>query len=143
MSKWATIAKHEYLTNIKRKEFLFVTFGIPLLMFGIMGISFLFMGVGSHGEVYKIGYIDRTGLFENANFTNFTKYTDEGLARKDLLANNLTNYYVIPENYTATGTILIYSSQKNFADRPRGPAGGAAAATSGGRRPPASTDRRR
>ena len=117
MSKWATIAKHEYLTNIKRKEFLFVTFGIPLFMFGIMGISFLFMGVGSHNEVYKIGYIDRTGLFETMPIiTNFTKYTDEGLARKDLIGNNLTNYFVIPENYTATGTILIYSSQKNFAD---------------------------
>jgi ABC-2 type transport system permease protein len=116
MSKWATIAKHEYLTNIKRKEFLFVTLGIPLFMFAIMGISFLFMGVGSHNEVYKIGYIDRTGLFETTNITNFTKYTDEGLAKKDLIGNNLTNYFVIPENYTATGRILIYSSKKNFAD---------------------------
>jgi ABC-2 type transport system permease protein len=119
MSKWKTIAKHEYLTNIKRKEFLFVTFGIPLFMFATMGISFLFMGLGSPEDVYKIGYIDRTGLFETANFTditNFTKYTDEELARKDLLENNLTNYFVIPENYTATGRILIYSSQKNFAD---------------------------
>jgi ABC-type Na+ efflux pump permease subunit len=57
MSKWKTIAKHEYLTNIKRKEFLFVTFGIPLFMFATMGISFLFMGLGSPEEVYKIGYL--------------------------------------------------------------------------------------
>jgi len=119
MSKWATIAKHEYLTNIKRKEFLFVTFGIPLFMSAIMGVSFIFMDAGSHNEVYKIGYIDRTALFETTNLTNitnFTKYTDEGLARKDLIGNNLTNYFVIPENYTATGRILIYSSKKNFAD---------------------------
>jgi len=113
MSKWATIAKHEYLTNIKRKEFLFVTFGIPLFMFATMGISFLFMGIGSHDVGYKIGYIDRTGQFET---TNFTKYTNEEMARKDLLDNKLTNYFVIPENYTATGRILIYSSKKNFAD---------------------------
>jgi ABC-2 type transport system permease protein len=116
MSKWTTIAKHEYLTNIKRKEFLFVTFGIPLFMFATMAISFLFMGVGSQDEVFKIGYIDRTGLFEIANFTNLTEYTDEELARKDLLEKNLTNYFVIPQNYTATGQILIYSSKKNFAD---------------------------
>ena len=82
-------------------------------MFATMGISFLFMGLGSQDEVLKIGYIDRTGLFETANFT---KYMDEELARKDLLENNLTNYFVIPENYTATGRILIYSSRKNFAD---------------------------
>jgi ABC-2 type transport system permease protein len=113
MNKWVTIAKHEYLTNIKRKEFLFVTFGIPLFFFATMAISFLFMGVGSPEPVYKIGYIDRTGSFENSNFI---LYSDEELARKDLLENNLTHYFIIPENYTATGRILIYSSQKNFAD---------------------------
>lgn len=112
MSKWWTIAKHEYLTNIKRKEFLFVTFGIPLFIFVIMGISFLSMGIGTHTE-NKIGYIDRTGVFET---TNFTKYENEELARQDLLENKLTNYFVIPENYTESGNITIVSSRKNFAD---------------------------
>jgi hypothetical protein len=37
------------------------------------------MGLGSHDEV--LGYIERTGLFET---TNFTEYTDEEVARKDL-----------------------------------------------------------
>lgn len=113
MSKWRIIAKHEYITNIKRKEFLFVTFGIPLLFFAIMGISFLFMGIGAHSQENKIGYVDRTGLFDSQNMT---KYADEELARKDLLENKLNNYFVIPENYTATGKILIYSSRKNIAD---------------------------
>jgi ABC-2 type transport system permease protein len=113
MSKWRIIAKHEYLTNIKRKEFLFVTFGIPLFFFVIMGISFFSMGIGVQSHETKIGYVDRTGLFESQNMT---KYADEELARKDLLDNKLTNYFVIPENYTATGKILIYSFKKNFAD---------------------------
>ncbi|MCX9084119.1 MAG: ABC transporter permease [Candidatus Methanoperedens sp.] len=113
MRKWKTIAKHEYLTNIKRKEFLFVTFGIPLFFFATMALSFLFMGVGTPEPVFKIGYIDNTGSFGNSNFT---LYSDEEMARIDLLENNLTHYFIIPENYTATGRILIYSSQKNFAD---------------------------
>ncbi|PWB52748.1 MAG: hypothetical protein C3F06_07520 [Candidatus Methanoperedenaceae archaeon] len=113
MKKWRIIAKHEYITNIKRKEFLFVTFGLPLFFLAIMGISFFFMGIGGHNEENKMGYIDRTGLFDSSNLT---KYTDEELARKDLLDNKITNYFVIPENYTATGKIIIYSSRKNFAD---------------------------
>jgi ABC-2 type transport system permease protein len=113
MSKWRIIAKHEYLTNIKRKEFLFVTFGIPLFIIAILGISFILIGVGGHDEENKIGYVDRTGLFDSSNLT---KYNDEELARKDLLDNKITNYFVIPENYTATGKIIIFSSKKNFAN---------------------------
>jgi ABC-2 type transport system permease protein len=113
MSKWRIIAKHEYLTNIKRKEFLFVTFGIPLFIIAILGISFILIGVGGHDEENKIGYVDRTGLFDSSNLT---KYNDEELARKDLLENKITNYFVIPENYTATGKIIIFSSKKNFAN---------------------------
>ncbi len=113
MKKWRIIAKHEYITNIKRKEFLFVTFGLPLFFFAIIGISFLLMGIGPQSEENKIGYIDRTGLFDSSNLT---KYTDEELARKDLLDNKITNYFVIPGNYTATGKIIIYSSRKDFAN---------------------------
>ncbi|KPQ42052.1 MAG: ATP-dependent Na+ efflux pump [Candidatus Methanoperedens nitroreducens] len=111
MSKWRIIAKHEYLTNIKRKEFLFITFVIPLFIFAIMGLSFLLIGIGGHNEENKIGYVDNTGLFDPSNLT---KYTDEDLARKDLLDNKITNYFVIPENYTATGKIIIYSSKKEL-----------------------------
>ena len=86
---------------------------IPLFIFAIMGLSFLLIGIGGHNEENKIGYVDNTGLFDPSNLT---KYTDEDLARKDLLDNKITNYFVIPENYTATGKIIIYSSKKNFAD---------------------------
>ncbi|HEX7628626.1 MAG TPA: ABC transporter permease, partial [Candidatus Methanoperedens sp.] len=113
MSKWRIIAKHEYLTNIKRKEFLFVTFGLPLFIFAIMGISFIFIGGVTQSEENRIGFVDNTGIFESSNLT---KYTNEEIARKDLLDNKITNYFVIPENYTATGKIMIYSSKKNFAD---------------------------
>ena len=66
MSKWRIIAKHEYITNIKRKEFLFVTFGLPLFFLAIMGISFFLMGIGPQSEENKIGYIDMTGLFDSS-----------------------------------------------------------------------------
>ena len=113
MKKWRIIAKHEYLTNVKRKEFLFVTFGLPLFIFAITGISFLFLGGVTHNEENRIGFVDNAGRFDSSNLT---KYQNEELARKDLLDNKITNYFVIPGNYTETGKIIIYSSKKNFAD---------------------------
>ena len=44
MTKWVTIAKHEYIYNIRRKEFLFVTFGVPLFIFAIVGLPVLLIG---------------------------------------------------------------------------------------------------
>lgn len=113
MRKWYIIAKHEYVTNIKRKEFLLVTLGAPLFLMVIFGISFLFAGVGTDNDENKIGFVDMTGFFESSNFT---KYPDEEHARKDLLDKKLPNYFVIPENYTSSGKILVYSSRKDFAN---------------------------
>ncbi len=114
MNKWRIIAEHEYVTNLKRKEFLFVTFGLPLFISAVMGISFFVVGGSPHSDIGSIGYVDKTGSFNLSD--NMTKYADEGLARKDLLDNKITNYFVIPENYTQTGKILVYSSRKNLAD---------------------------
>jgi len=111
MTKWITIAKHEYSSNICRKEFLFVTFGLPLLMFAIAVLPVLLAGT-SHEE-YRIGYVDKTGLFVSKNFT---QYADEELAKKDLLGNNITHFFVIPADYTATGRIEIFSVNSRFTE---------------------------
>src|SRR5574340_1460159 len=103
MTKWITIAKHEFAYNVRRKEFLFVTFGLPLFIFAIGFLPVLLAGSTSHEE-YSIGYVDKTGLFNSANFT---KYADENLAKKDLFDSKITYFFVIPENYAATGKIEI------------------------------------
>jgi ABC-2 type transport system permease protein len=82
MTKWSTIAKHEYTYNIRRKEFLFVTFGIPLFILVIGGLPILLMSSSISHEELRIGYVDKTGLFDSMNFT---KYTDEELAKKTFL----------------------------------------------------------
>lgn len=109
MTKWSTIAKHEYTYNIRRKEFLFVTFGLPLFILVIGGLPILLMSSSISHEEYRIGYVDKTGLFDPVNFT---KYADEELAKKDLFENKITHYFVIPANYTATGEIDIFSAKK-------------------------------
>ena len=57
MSKTWLIAKHEYLTNIKRRSFLFGAFGIPIItillmtmVFGlIIGLVSCFQGMNARG----------------------------------------------------------------------------------------------
>jgi ABC-2 type transport system permease protein len=114
MTKWTTIAKHEYTYNVRRKEFLFVTLGMPLFIMVAMGLPLLLAGNSiSHAE-YKIGYVDKTSLFEPGNLT---KYADEELAKKDLLDNKITHFFVIPANYTATGKITIFAGKKDIQGR--------------------------
>lgn len=111
MTKWITIAKHEFTYNIRRKEFLFVTFGLPLLMFAIMGLPILLAGNSMNNQEYKIGFVDNTGLFEPLNFTSFS---NEELAQKDLFDGKITHLFVIPSDYETTGKIIIYSSKKDI-----------------------------
>ncbi len=111
MTKWTTIAKHEYIYNVRRKEFLFVTLVMPLFIMVAMGLPVLLAGSSISHEGYRIGYVDKTGLFEPENFT---KYTDEELAKKDLLDNKITHFFVIPANYTATGKITIFAGKKDL-----------------------------
>ncbi len=113
MTKWSIIAKHEYTYNIRRKEFLFVTFGIPLFILVIGGLPILLMSSSISHEELRIGYVDKTGLFDSMNFT---KYADEELAKKDLFDNKITHFFVIPANYTATGKIEIFSAKKRFSE---------------------------
>ena len=108
MIKWSTIAKHEYTYNVRRKEFLFVTFGVPLFILVMGGLPILLMSSSISHEEYRIGYVDKTGSFDSGNFT---KYANEELAKKDLFENKITHFFVIPANYTTTGEIDIFSAK--------------------------------
>ena len=111
MTKWVTIAKHEYAYNVHRKEFIFVTLGLPLLISAIVGLPVLLAASSTGHEEYKIGYVDKTGLFYAGNFT---RYANEETAKKDLLDDRITHFFVIPADYVASGKIDIFSTKREF-----------------------------
>ncbi|HIH45334.1 MAG TPA: ABC transporter permease [Candidatus Methanoperedenaceae archaeon] len=121
------IAKREFLVNIRRKEFLFATFGLPVLMAGIMFASFFFT-MQTADRDRTIGYVDMTGSFEfpdasiqadsRANVDSpampqkkvkFVEYMDNETARRDLLNRTIDGYVIIPQDYMNTGSIISYS----------------------------------
>ncbi len=115
-----TIARHEYLTNLRRPGFIFFTLLIPGL--GVLGLivaaffsgqatDFLVSQFGGAGK--PLGVVDQSGLYgavppEYAG--RFRAYADEDSARRDLLAEELSGYVIIPPDYVATGEIAAYST---------------------------------
>jgi len=81
MKKYFLIAKHEFKTNVKRKEFLLMTIGMPLFIFAIVALPVLFID-NIDSEDVKIGYVDATNSFHSQDFV---KYSDYESAKKSTL----------------------------------------------------------
>ena len=127
-----TIAKNEYLENVKRKEFIFMTIGFPVFMVGIMFIAGFFNQ--SLLEEKTIGVVDNSGLFSGEDFKrnldNLTKVNDfigmssenqmmeEKIklklydindAKQDVLSEKIAAYVIVPGDYVSSKNITIYS----------------------------------
>ena len=132
-----TIAKWEFLTNVRRKEFIFATIGFPLFMLAIIALPVILAGQAVPKD-QRIGYIDETGAFEFPRSISpmdeiekigpvklpsikyeFIPYADEESARHDLIEGRLTAYFIIPGDYLETGEIKVYSMKRGFQDAPK------------------------
>lgn len=114
MSKTWLVIKHEYLTNIKRRSFLFAAFGVPLFTIGIMALVFTLV-INNETDVTRIGtvgYVDQSGVLQQQidKPESFTVYPDETAARAALDAGTVGAYFVLPADYMQTGTVQAYSN---------------------------------
>lgn len=122
------VARHEFLKTIKRKEFLFMTFLFPFLFAGITLLPVIVSGV-SVGEDQIVGYIDMTGSFEfpepirsdglfpgsseaKTSAIEFVMYSNISDIRQALQTGQISSYLIIPEDFLETGTIELYSLEK-------------------------------
>jgi ABC-2 type transport system permease protein len=115
-----TIARHEFLTNLRRPGFIFFTLLIPAL--GVIGliVAAFFSGQatgfleGQFGGLDRpLGVVDQTGLYGTIppDFSaRLRAYPDEGSARRALLSDELSGYVVIPPDYVATGQVTAYAT---------------------------------
>ncbi|MBL8092603.1 MAG: ABC transporter permease [Anaerolineales bacterium] len=113
-----TIARHEYLVNVRRGGFIFATLIIPALgLIGVIVAAFFggetisFLDEQFSGATQKVGVVDRSGLFADvpADFSDdFVLYPDESAARIDLLDSRLAGFVVVPADFAAGGTPQAY-----------------------------------
>ncbi|MCZ2097278.1 MAG: hypothetical protein LC121_13665, partial [Anaerolineae bacterium] len=116
---------YELRRNLRRKGYLFTTFGIPLiaaaLLFGYQFITSLNNDSGSQDAAQQLaqqlnfqnvrhaGYVDLSGLFADPGDLSalLTRYPDEAAAQAALDNGAISLYYVIGQDYLETGDVLL------------------------------------
>jgi ABC-2 type transport system permease protein len=121
------IARHEYLTNIKRTGFIIMTASIPAL--GILGLLFTTFFAGQVKQVAEsfaqqfevgdnpIGVVDDSGYFspiQSAYREDFILYESEERAREALVAEEISKVMLIVEDYVETGRVVVLSIDSGF-----------------------------
>ncbi len=123
MRKVYLILRHELITTLRRRSFLLVAFGIPLLgLLVFTGIT-VFKGSSPAGviapeapetsELEIQGYVDQAGLIsvipQDIPDGYLLAYPDEDHAQQALQAGEIAAYYIVPEDYVETGDLIIVS----------------------------------
>jgi ABC-2 type transport system permease protein len=103
------VAQHEFITNIRKKSFLFSVFGVPLLMAGIFAIVFLVAEAAEDSGIVaeRIGYVDLANLVTVEN-EKYILLEDAVAAQEALAAQTVDLYFVITPFYVNNGNVPIY-----------------------------------
>jgi ABC-2 type transport system permease protein len=123
MNKTILILKHEFGQTIRRKSFIIMTLAFPVLALIAIGVFSFIQGIekppAPEGET-TIGYIDDVG-----DFSGYTEQMGEptvtligyGIpqeATSALLAGEISEYFIIPSDYVATGEIIRYTLEREL-----------------------------
>jgi ABC-2 type transport system permease protein len=128
----ARVFSYELTRNVRRKGFLFTTFGIPVIAFillvGYILISDLNLGSGNNKSSDQnktaeelaldfgtssivAGYVDLSGVFgaPPQPIEGIVYFKDEAAAQAALDAGDIDIYYIIAQDYLDTGDVTLIS----------------------------------
>ncbi len=113
MHKTWLIIRHEYLTNIKRRSFLFGAFGVPLITIVLMAIVFA-LTINSEQNVDQlgqIGYVDQSGVLQQQvdKPSSFQVYDSEAAVKAAFDAGTIGAYFVVGSDYMNNGQVQVFS----------------------------------
>ena len=119
MNKTVLILKHEFRQTIKRKGFVIMTLAFPLIVLLVIGIYQIVQGIDTPpalDEEVAIGYIDDVGGFDDyinqSGGITFIAYQTEEKATGALLAEDISEYFIIPLDYVSEGVVTRYTLEK-------------------------------
>jgi ABC-2 type transport system permease protein len=123
MNKTYLIFKHEFLYTIKRFGFIIMTLIVPLSALLGIGIGQLMSTMTKPPviEIKTIGYVDEVGKFDlyttqgNIKLIRFNTKND---ATQALIRNDVSEYFVIPPDFTIAGAIHRYTLEKEVDTSP-------------------------
>ncbi|MBE8538942.1 ABC transporter permease [Geoglobus acetivorans] len=123
MRKAIIVAKQEIRVNVRRKGFILGVVGLPLLILASFFIPLLFIENLTLPEVFKAGVVDKAGILNQSEIlvskeekaplnvskkmrVVFVKFDSRDDAERAFQDGEIDAYYVIPENFEETFTIL-------------------------------------
>lgn len=114
MNKTWLVAKHEFLSNIKRRSFLLAVFGIPALTLVLLVVVMLVTAnVTGSGEIAEgtIGYVDQSDILAEAidRPENLVAYDSIDAADVALENDEIAAYFVLPRTYMQIGNVQLYA----------------------------------
>ena len=115
-NKSLIVAKYEFLKTVKRRGFLFSAILLPLLvmiplMFAMHYLpSLISQTTNTTNE--KIGFVDYADFLEPDQ--NFIRYSDIEAAKRSLINDNISSFFVVQKDYFNTSKITIYSKDESF-----------------------------
>ena len=122
MSRTSWIVRHEFVHTIRKKGFVILTLALPVL--ALLGIGILQVASSlftSTTDVLRIGFVDHVGGFaqltDQGNATLIALDSEEA-ATWALVRGEIDEYFVIPQDYVATGIIPRFSLNKELVPPP-------------------------
>ena len=113
MNKTMLLIKHEFLATVRRKAFIILTLAFPIIaLLGILAAQVIPKMITPSVTIEKIGYVDNTGIFSGTlteNQLQLVQYNNVDAAKTALIKKDITDYFVIPANYLATGLVQHYT----------------------------------
>ena len=119
MNKTLLVVRHEFLQVVKRTSFIILTLLFPLIGFLGIGIYQIVQNVGGSSDADNplIGYVDELGGFEGYTAQGditFVPYETRDGAIQALLADDIDEYFVIPDDYVSRGLITRYTMEQEL-----------------------------
>jgi ABC-2 type transport system permease protein len=117
MNKTYLIFKHEFLLAIRRPGFIILTLVVPVMALLGIGIIKLVSSLSDTpaNEITVIGYVDEVGIFDSQTTEGFDRLVPfssvEG-AGEALARQEISEFIIIPSDYTSSGVIKRYTLQK-------------------------------
>jgi len=113
MHKAWLVAKHEFITNVSKRSFLFAAFGIPLV-FVILIVIVSLIAIDAEENLDRlgmIGYVDQAGVLAEPRDVpaGFSAFPDVEAAETALESGAIGAYFVVRADYLQTGSVALVS----------------------------------
>ena len=123
MNKIYLMFKHEFLQAIKGVGYIILTFIVPVLVILAIGSYKLVTTLiePSVKEITTIGYVDEVGIFSDQTDQGLIKlvsFASREDATRALVNKEISEFIIIPSDYTSSGTIQRYTLAKELIPPP-------------------------